>query len=379
MEPFKNVFSPQLVQCLANHLAVHIANFDRPAFENAILKGLNTLEFKARAQLIADQVHLALPADFADRARILLAILHPDEEDHANQPSDENGICGWGVQPLTMVVGLYGVEDFDRSMQVLKEMTKRSSSEFGIRFFLLADQNRALRLMANWVQDPNRHVRRLVSEGTRPRLPWAMQLPQLIVDPSPMMPILEALRDDTEEYVRRSVANHLNDIAKDHPDSIARLAKNWMRGAEKNREKLVRHACRTLIKQGHPHALKAFGHSAPKIDLQNLVITTPQVVYGGSLKFSAIIQSTTNRPQSLVIDYLVHFKKANCQLAAKVFKWTKLTLSAGENRLIERAHPIRPITTRRYYAGRQGVSLRINGQDYGYEEFDLIMPDQPYS
>ncbi len=374
MEPFKNVFSPDLVRCIADHLQTHITKFDRREFESGILETLETLEFKARAQLIADHIHIALPQDHGERARVLYAMLHPDEEDHANQPSDAHGICGWGVQPLTTVVGQHGLQDFDRSLNLLKEMTKRSSSEFGIRFFLLADQKRALRIMTDWVHDPNRHVRRLVSEGTRPRLPWAMQLPQLMNDPSPMLPILTALRDDEEEYVRRSVANHLNDIAKDHPDLVAELANQWMVGADPRRQKLLRHACRTLIKQGHTGALAAFGLGKPFIKLKELTVQTPVVIYGDALKFSAIICSTSSKPQLLVMDYLVHFRKANGQLAAKVFKWTKFTLPPGETRTLSRAHSIRPITTRRYYEGRHELSLRINGRDFGEARFDLIMP-----
>ena len=207
-------------------------------------------------------------------------------------------------------------------------------------------------------------------------LPWAMQLPQLITDPSPMLPILKALRNDNEEYVTRSVANHLNDIAKDHPDRVASLALEWMKGADKAREKLVRHACRTLIKQGHTTALKAFGIGPPRLELEVLKIDTPTVNFGDALEFSAQLRSTGKNTQSLIIDYLIHFKKANGTLVAKVFKWTKLTLEPGETRTLTKKHPIRPITTRRYYAGQQGLSLRINGQDFGDAQFGLTMPDQ---
>jgi len=374
VEPFKNLFSPQLVVCLADHLEKHLASFDRRAFEAPVLGALEALELKARAQLIADHLRLALPDDHGERARILGAMLHPDEEDHANATSDKDGICGWGVMPLTMVVGQHGLDDFERSLALLKEMTKRSSSEYAVRYFLLADQARALGIMGDWVTDPNYHVRRLVSEGTRPRLPWAMQLPQLMADPAPMLPILEALRDDGEAYVRRSVANHLNDIAKDHPDLVAGLAKKWMRGADKKREKLVRHACRSLIKQGHEGALAAFGLGAPQVRLETLAIETPKVAFGDALAFSASLCSTSRKPQALVIDYILHFRKANGRLAGKVFKWTKTTLGAGEVRRLTRSHPIRAITTRRYYGGQQALSLRINGCDFGYEAFDLKMP-----
>lgn len=372
MEPFKNNFSMQLVNCIASHLQKHITSFERKTFEDPIQRELEDLELKDRAQLIADHVHLALPDNHKKRARVLRAMLHPDD---AGQPSDKQGIRGWGIFPLTMVVGQHGLDDFDGSLLLLKDMTRLFSSEFGIRYFLLADQDRTLSIMRGWMNDPCHHVRRLVSEGTRPRLPWAMQLPRLIDDPTPMLPILEALRDDEEEYVRRSVANHLNDIAKDHPDLIAQLAKDWIQGAGKSRLKLIRHACRTLIKQGHPTALNVFGFGKPKLLLDTLIIKTKKVELGGALIFSTGLQPTSKKPQSLVIDYLVHFRKANGKLASKVFKWKKIMLQPGELLRLQRSHSIRPITTRRYYNGRHAVSLRINGQDFGFAEFDLIVPD----
>jgi len=374
MEPFKNVFSAELVACLADHLQKHVEGFDRSSFESSVLEELEGLELKARAQLIADHLHLALPEVLGERFRILRSMLHPVEDAKTGFESDDDGVRGWGVLPMSMVVGQHGLDELDGSLSLLAEMTKRFSSEFAVRYFLLDDQTRALSIISGWVTDPNRHVRRLVTEGTRPRLPWAMQLPQLMADPSPMLPYLEALRDDEEEYVRRSVANHLNDIAKDHPGLVAQLAKDWMQGADKNRERLIRHACRTLIKQGHPVALEAFGLCPPELELESLTIETPIVDFGGALGFEAGLRSTSDKPQSLVIDYLVHFRKADGRLVGKVFKWKSFTLEPGHVHILERSHLIRPITTRRYYGGTQGLSLRINGRDFGYAEFELDVP-----
>jgi len=377
MEPFKNVFSPTLVSIFADHLERQVPSFERRIFEARILEKLTDLELKDRAQLIADQIHQAMPENCKRRGDILLGMLHADETLRKTEQSGKYGICGWGIQPLVTVVGQHGLDDLDRSLFLLKEMTKRFTSEFGIRYFLLADQDRVLATLANWVDDKNHHVRRLVSEGTRPRLPWAMQLPALIADPSPMLPILEALRDDNEEYVRRSVANHLNDIAKDHPDLVADLANRWMKTADNNRRKLVRHACRSLIKSGHKEALKAFGLSAPKIDLPDLVVDTPEVEFGQSVSFHVVIQSSSDKAQALVVDYVMHFRKANGQLAGKVFKWTKFDLGPRESREISRNHSIRAITTRKYYPGTQALSLRINGEDFCHTAFKLLMPEVP--
>lgn len=373
MEPFKNNISPDLVRCIAGHVARHLDGFDKDAFEAEILIELENLELKQRARLIADVMGRHLPADLGQRFAVLEAMLHPMTEIAFDRGSDARGIRGWGVMPLGMVVADSGLEDFGQSFALLKEMTKRATAEFDVRPFLERDQERALAIMAPWVHDGSVHVRRLVSEGTRPRLPWGLRLKRLVADPSPTLPLLEALKDDPEDYVRRSVANHLNDIAKDHPDLVAEIAASWLKNADPNRKKLIRHACRSLIKQGHEPTLKAFGLNPPEITIEGPVIGTASVAYGKALNFSIDLTSTGKTPQELVLDYLVHFKKANGTLAPKVFKWTKVKLAPGETVSLARSHAIRPITTRVYYGGMQAVSLRVNGQDFGYSEFELVM------
>lgn len=371
MEPFKNNMSPELVACIAAHVERHVGGFDRQAFESSILAELPRLELKQRGQLIADHLHRVLPTDLISRNEIILAMLHPDDDARMERQSDREGVCGWAMLPLCAVVGQHGLADFEGSLLLLKEMTKRFSSEFDVRYFLRADQARALKIMSDWVYDPSRHVRRLVSEGTRPRLPWGMRLPALISDPAPILPLLEALRDDEDEYVRRSVANNLNDIAKDHADLVASLAGQWLRGADRQRERLLRHACRTLIKQGHPSALEVFGFQPPQMELLRLVLETNTVSLGSALVFSADIRSTSKKAQPLVVDYVMHLLKANGTRSTKVFKWKNLTLAAGETAHLKRSHPIRPITTRRYHNGEQAISLRVNGKDLGWVEFTL--------
>jgi 3-methyladenine DNA glycosylase AlkC len=375
MKPLKHKISPRLVACIGGHLARHIGGFDRRAFESAILADLSSLELKQRGLLIADHLHRVLPADPTARYAVIRAMLHPDDDAGTVRQSDHDGICGWGMMPLCAVVGRHGLADFEGSLSLLREMTKRFSSEFDVRYFLLADQVRALKIIGGWVSDPNRHVRRLVSEGTRPRLPWAMRIPALVADPAPILPLLEALRDDPDDYVRRSVANNLNDIAKDHPGLVATLTKTWLRGASAERKRLLRHASRTLIKQGHPAALQAFGLGPPQIELVRFALAARSVTLGGALVFAVDLRSIAASAQPLVIDYVLHFKKANGALSAKVFKWKTLRLAPGESAAMKRAHPIRVITTRRYYAGEQALSLRINGKDFGYATFTLRLGD----
>lgn len=372
MEPFKNVFSPELAACLARHLRRQLPGFDGAAFTDAIVRRLAGLELMARAQLIADHVHAALPADPVRRAEVLLALLHPDDGHWTHRPSDDDGICGWGILPLAMVVGQHGTADFDRSMGLLKAMTQRFTAEFAIRHFLLADQARAIATLESWVDDPSPQVRRLVSEGSRPRLPWAVRLPALVEDPSPMLPLLARLRDDPEEYVRRSVANHLNDIAKDHPALVAALTEDWMRDAGPQRRALLRHACRGLIKQGDAAALAAFGRHPPRLHALPLELSATEVRMGGSIELRMLLRSSAQEAQQLTVDYVLHLRKANGRLSPKVFKGAVVDLAPGAAMLFSRTHRFREVTTRRHYPGGQAVSLRINGRDTDPVAFELL-------
>lgn len=375
MEPFKNAISPTLVGHIATQLELHLTPFERSGFEKAILATLADLELKQRVQLIADTLFEVLPGDVGERNQVLAKMLHPETTGEIAGISDETGLRGWAIYPLTMVVGQHGLDEFEGSLNLLKEMTKRFSAEFDVRYFLIADQERTLAIMAPWADDPDVHVRRLLSEGTRPRLPWGEQIKRLVADPSPMIEILYKLRDDPEEYVRRSVANHLNDISKDHPELIADLTTEWIVDARKNRQRLLRHACRGLIKQGHTKTLAAFGVKEPLLDVGDISIASETIDFGGEVDFSLVIKSTDVAPQSLVIDYVMHFQKANGKLAGKVFKWKNVTIKAGETLELRKSHAIRPITTRKYYGGQQAISVRINGKDFGYATFDLVMTD----
>jgi len=392
MEAFKNKLSMDLVTIIAYHLTkqlkLHndrlkdakqtVSSFDDAAFCTRIESKLECLELKQRAQFIADEVHKVLPTDLSLRYQIIRGMLHT--RPHANlkvsQQSDENGLCCWAMMTLGPVVAQHGLSDFELSLNLLKDMTAYFSCEFDIRPFIISDQVKALSLINAWTQDPDYHVRRLASEGTRPRLPWAMQLPNLISDPMPVIPILTALRDDKEEYVRRSVANHLNDIAKDHPDLVADIAHEWLKDLDKNtlkqREKLVKHACRTLIKQGHVKTLAAFGILPSKVELKALTTQKMPLKIGDDMLFELDLKSKSAESQKVIIDYVIHHKKANGSLSAKVFKWKNLNLTANETVCFTKKHSFKIITTRKYHPGIHAISVRINGEDYGYTEFELL-------
>ncbi len=372
-EPFKNAFNADIIKNMATHFAKQWSHFDSKGFIKTANHGLETLELKARSAQITDTMQQYLPQNYIHATEIMLKALAKEDDSFSESPSPEEGIAGWAIMPMTHYVARYGLEHFDLSMNLLKEMTKRFSSEFDIRFFILADRARALDYLNNWVNDANPHVRRLVSEGSRPRLPWAMQLTGFVKDPSPILPLLEQLKDDDSEYVRRSVANNLNDIAKDHPDKVSAIAKEWLKDASKERQKLVRHACRTLIKQGHKKTLSALGYGPAKISLHDFKILSPKVIYGDALHFEATITSEKNSDQALIIDYIIHHQKANGSTTPKVFKWKTFRLVAGTTKTMKRKHAMKPISTRVYYAGKHNLEIIVNGESFGVAEFELVM------
>lgn len=374
-EPFKNLINKKLVEGMALHFQKHWQKFDAKGFVSAATEDLESLELKARTDRITEVMLKYLPADFEKAGHVMLASLGtPLGCSVSGGTVDENGIAGWAVMPMTHYVGLRGHNHFDLSMKLFKEMTKRASSEFGIRFFLIESPVETLSVLKTWSSDKDQHVRRLISEGTRPRLPWAMRLPAFIKDPSPVIDLLERLKDDDSEYVRRSVANNLNDIAKDHPEVVADIAELWMKGANKEGNRMIRHACRTLVKSGHKKTLKVLGYETPKIRQACVDILTPQVVFGDALQFKLSISSSLNQDQALAIDYIIHHQKANGTTSPKVFKWRTMTLPANGTLASMRKHVIKKITTRVYYPGLHTLEVMVNGVSAGKADFQLIVP-----
>ncbi|MCW5662403.1 MAG: DNA alkylation repair protein [Piscinibacter sp.] len=372
-EPFKNLIHVGTVDAAARHLQRHGAAFDAARFRRLASQGLEALEFKARAQHLATALEATLPADFAAACDMIEAALTPvrGDEELADLHARDDGLAGWVVWPLTEFVARRGLGEPERALAALHALTQRFSAEWAIRPFIERHPALAFETLARWSRDPSAHVRRLVSEGSRPRLPWGLQLRGLIADPSPTLPLLEALQDDPSEYVRRSVANHLNDIAKDHPGLVADWLERHLPGAPPARRALLRHASRTLIKRGDARVLKAWGLGKPFAGEAALRITPRRLVLGGSLTLALELRSIARRTQTLVIDYAVHHVKASGATAPKVFKGWNLSLAPGEALTLTKRHAVKPITTRRYHAGRHAVDVRINGAVCAEAFFDL--------
>jgi 3-methyladenine DNA glycosylase AlkC len=378
-EPFKNRIDARLVREAARHLGRAWPAFDRGRFERLATDGLDALELKARAMHVADALEATLPADFGRAATVIEASLGtplPLEGETGPPPevTADDGIRGWFCWPLGEFVARRGLDHPARALPTLHALTQCWSAEWAIRPFIVRHPQETFATLARWTRDPSAHVRRLVSEGSRPRLPWGMQLKALIADPSPTLPLLEALLDDPSPYVRRSVANHLNDIAKDHPDVVERWLAAHLPGASPQRLALLRHASRTLVKHGHAGVMAHWGVGKPLRGRASLSLSPSQVTLGGSLELRAELTSTARRPQPLEIDVVVHHVKADGRRTPKVFKGWTIELGAGETRTLRKRHPLRAVTVRRYHAGRHRVVLRVNGRDLAHADFDLRLP-----
>ena len=363
-EPFKNLLSADTVQAAALHLRRAWPGFDAPRFEALALQGLDALEFKARAMHLCAALEAVLPADFNHAAGVIEAALAPPGigDDLSALRSGPSGLAGWVVWPLGEFVVRRGIDAPERALRTLHALTQRHTAEWAIRPFIERHPDLVFATLARWCDDPSAHVRRLVSEGSRPRLPWGMQLKALMRDPSQALPLLRRLQDDPSAYVRRSVANHLNDIAKDHPQLIVLWLREHLPGAAPERRALLKHASRTLIKQGHAPVLQAWGLGAPLRGEVRLMLSPKRLAVGDVLRLSLQLRSTSARAQRLQIDYAVHHVKADGSTSPKVFKGWSVDLAAHQQLTLERRHSMRAVTTRRYHAGMHAVDVRINGE-----------------
>jgi 3-methyladenine DNA glycosylase AlkC len=347
----KVFFNRQVVEGIAADFARVDAGFDSKQFAKECLKGLDQLELLARAWHIAEVMRRHLPADFNAAARVLLQSL-PQQK--------FTGMDSFRYQPHVFYVLKYGIEDFQSAMHVQYQLTKRFTAEFSIRAFLERYPGETLARLRAWTSDESEHVRRLVSEGTRPRLPWAPRLRAFQRDPAPVIELLELLKDDTSLYVRRSVANNLNDIAKDHPEIAVEVCRRWSAGATAERRWIIKHALRSLVKAGHRGALELLGvGAAPKVSVALARFTPKLPRIGGKLAFEFTLKA--EKAQLLQVDYRVHFVKANGKTAPKVFKLKRVDLARGEDVTMRATVSFAPMTTRKSYAGVHRFEALVNG------------------
>ena len=367
-ELLKNKYPLEVAKTIGGMIVKVYPEFDSTGFIKHVAKGYEQLELMDRGRKISAALKVFLPDNFKQAVTILLASLDsPYEQD------PENSLASFIFMPHTMFVTENGLDDFDTSMAAHYQLTQRFTSEFAIRPFIERYPEQSLGLLKQWAVDANYHVRRLVSEATRTRLPWASRLPEFIKDPSPVVELLEQLKDDTELYVRRSVANNLNDIGKDHPQLLANLATAWLVDAPKDRVWLVKHALRSAIKRGEPGALKALGYSKNlDVKVTSCDISPKKCVVGSSVIINFTLHNQSQRSAALMVDFAVHFVKANGNSNPKVFKLKAIELAANQSMSFSKKVSLKPMTTRTLYAGLHKVEAIVNGDNTLIGSFELV-------
>ena len=354
----KEIFNRDRLRHIAGEVATLTASFDQVLFLEQTQDGLDALSLMQRLRRVAEALHAALQMDYPDALDVLRALA----------PRLNSGFV---TLVLPEFVALYGQNDFKRSMEALAYFTTFGSSEFAVRHFLQREFSRTLAVMEQWSQHENEHLRRLASEGSRPRLPWSFRLARLVADPKRTAAILDRLKDDPSLYVRKSVANHLNDITKDHPTYVLDLLEDWPLDQPRTAW-IARHALRTLIKKGDKRALAITGAGKPaEVSVHAFKITPTAIDLGGTVTISATLGSTSATAQKLVVDYTIHYVKRSSATSAKVFKLKTLVLQPGQSVDLVHRRSIRDFTTRRHHPGRHAIDLTINGDIHANAFFDL--------
>lgn len=362
----KDVYSSSFYKTLSQALEPLLPQWDEKNFLKIILTPeFQQMELKQRMSHTVWAMHEVLPKDYKKAVPILLACIENLKK--AKQPEDS-----YFYMFLPEYVSTYGIDDVTTSLKALEKITQFTSAEFAIRPFILKYEKEVLPILLQWSLHKNYKVRRLSSEGSRPRLPWAMALPKYKKDPRPILPILENLKADENEIVRRSVANNLNDISKDNPDVFISIVKKW-KGKNPSTDALLKHASRTLLKAGHKEILSLYGLKADSFSIEKIKVHTPKVVFGQHLHFSCQLTNTIKKPVVMRLEYKIYFQKANGTLAGKVFKISEREYSPLMSVEIEKKHTIKFITTRQYYEGHHEVAIIVNGIEGERYPFELVM------
>ncbi len=365
-EPLKNVYNKVFFDEFTQAFSRVVSNFDKTQFLKEIHdKEWELRELKQRMYHISSVMHNHLPKDFEQSADILKQL--------AENLKEEDEKMSFEYMFLPDYIEKHGLDYYETSVDAFEIITQFTSCEFAVRPFLIKYQEKMVKQMYRWSTHKESTVRRLASEGCRPRLPWAMALPAFKKDPAPILPILENLKNDPSEFVRRSVANNLNDVAKDNPEIIISIAKSWF-GKNKETDALVKHACRTLLKDGNREIMELFGFGSLKnVEIKDFSISTPQVKTGDALSFSFQLLSKSKSSSKIRLEYGIYYQKANGSLSRKVFKISEKVYEGESKTSINRDQPFKEITTRKYHTGLHRLSLIINGEEYEeLLDFELV-------
>lgn len=374
-EPLKHLLHPGVPERLAQRLQAQWPAFEATRFVQDALLNYEPLALMARGQRLADGLARHLPPQVPEALALLTAALEPPLPlDARGEPvSDGRPDSVFIYLPFSLYIAQQALDHPEAALDAMHALTQRFTAEFCIRPFLERHPGPSWARLQHWQHDPSAHVRRLVSEGTRPRLPWAARLKTLQADPRPVLPLLVALRDDVSSYVRRSVANHLGDIAKDHPDLAVATAQAWRDPAQPVRDQLLRHALRVPLKQGHPGALAVFGlghASALEVTQASLWPERPRI--GQALEVSLTLHNPSAQAQTALVDLVVHYRKADGQARPKVFKLSTVDLAPGAHQVLSKRLSLAQMTTRTHHPGEHAVAVQINGQAQPLGRFELL-------
>jgi 3-methyladenine DNA glycosylase AlkC len=365
MSLLKDLYSPRFYNGLADTLKEVLPSFQKQLFLKQIFTDeFEAKELKARMRHTSEVLHQFMPSDYKQAVGIILKLINYWKK---------RGMDYGGLEHMFLpdYIEVYGIDHFYISMKAFETVTQFVSCEFAVRPFFIKYGNQMVDQMKLWSTHKNENVRRLSSEGSRPRLPWAMAIPALKKDPSPILPILENLKNDPSEYVRRSVANNINDIAKDHPGIVMKLAREW-KGISKETDAIIKHGSRTLLKKGHAEILSHFGLKSKNILVSGFKIQTPVVKTGASLSFSFRITNKNKKEQTVRLEYGLYYNKSNGQLARKVFKISEKKYNSGAVIEVFRNQSFRKITTRTLYPGKHQLSIIVNGEEKVIKDFKLM-------
>lgn len=366
MEPLKNLYNTRFLSSFAAHFHEVAPHFEKERFLHDVFdQQWEERELKQRMRHIATVINKNLRGNFEEKMETISAVI-----EHLRK-------VGMGENSIEYMffpdfVEQYGLAQPDVSLRAIEYITQFTSCEFALRPFLLQYPDMVMHQMLEWSKHADHRVRRFSSEGCRPRLPWAMAIPSLKKDPGPVLPILENLKNDPSEFVRRSVANNLNDIAKDHPATVLEIAKKWQ-GQSKETDWIIKHGCRTLLRKADPAILAHFGLSTSfGCTIEELRLASEQVRVSESLHFTFSLTNRSNKDEKLRVEYAIYYVKANGKQSKKLFKITENTYKAGVNYTFSRSQAFRDMTTRKHYPGVHKLAVVINGVEMASGEFTLL-------
>jgi len=364
-EPLKYIYNDKFFSEYTEILEKVLKDFQKEKFLSDIFGNKwETLELKARMRRISTVLKKHLSEDFKTATHQIFKIIEILKTDENSQSFE--------YMFLPDYIELYGLNDYETSVLALEEITQFTSCEFAVRPFIVKFPDKMMKQMLLWSKHDNLDVRRFSTEGCRPRLPWAMALPDFKKDPTVILPILENLKNDSSDYVRNSVANNLNDISKDHPELVIGIVKKW-KGKTKDTDKLVKHASRTLLKAGNQEIMEIFGFgSIENLKVTNFQTTTPRVKVGTFLDFSFDLHNTAKTPSKVRLEYAIYYQKANGTLTKKVYKISEKDYKENSISHITKRQSFKLISTRKFHPGLHQVAIVLNGKEFPKIDFELI-------